>query len=85
MRKLTAALAVVALISSVTIAEARGGRTTAADCEAGSDDPDCPDAPDQQSKPPPPKPPPRKEPERAGADGPRSAPDQTFGFRIRHI
>jgi hypothetical protein len=43
MRKLTAALALVALISSVTIADARGGRTTAEDCEAGSADPDCPD------------------------------------------
>jgi hypothetical protein len=50
MRKLTAALAVVALISSVTIAEARGGRTTAADCEAGSDDPDCPDTPTPPGK-----------------------------------
>src|SRR4051812_46523918 len=60
MRKLAAALAVVALISSVTMAEARGGRTTAADCEAGSDDPDCPDAPDTRSKPPPPKAPPPK-------------------------
>jgi hypothetical protein len=58
MRKLTAALAVVVLISSTAIAEARGGRTTAADCAAGSDDPDCPDAPDTQTKPPPPKPPP---------------------------
>jgi hypothetical protein len=46
MRKLAAALAVVALISSATtIAEARGGRTSAKDCDAGSDDPDCPDAP----------------------------------------
>ena len=45
MRKLTAALALVVLVSSVTIAEARGGRTTAEDCEPGSADPDCPDAP----------------------------------------
>jgi hypothetical protein len=65
MRKLTALLAVVALISSATIAEARGGRTTAADCEAGSDDPDCPDAPDSKSKPPPPpKTPPAPQPPR---------------------
>jgi len=45
MRKLTAALALVVLVSSVTIAEARGGRTTAEDCEPGSADPDCPDTP----------------------------------------
>jgi hypothetical protein len=45
MSKLAAALAVVALVSSAAIAEARGGRTTSADCEAGSDDPDCPDTP----------------------------------------
>jgi hypothetical protein len=51
MRRLAAALAVVALISSVTVAHARGGRTTAADCEAGSDDPDCPDKPASDSKP----------------------------------
>ncbi len=49
MRKLTAALAVLAVISSVTVAHARGGRTTAADCEAGSDDPDCPDTPDTKA------------------------------------
>jgi hypothetical protein len=55
MNKLAAALALVGLVSSATIAEARGGRTTAADCEAGSDDPDCPDAPAPSSakKPPP--------------------------------
>jgi hypothetical protein len=47
MGKLTAALAVLVLLSSATVAHARGGRTTAADCEAGSDDPDCPDAPAQ--------------------------------------
>jgi len=52
MRKLTAALALVALISSVTIADARGGRTTAEDCDAGSADPDCPDAPAASNKPP---------------------------------
>ena len=65
MSKLAAVLAFVALISSVTVAEARGGRTTAADCEAGSDDPDCPDAPAAPSKSspsqvPPPPPPPHK-------------------------
>lgn len=27
-------------------ADARGGRTTIADCKAGSTDPDCPDEPD---------------------------------------
>jgi hypothetical protein len=54
MRKLTVVLAAVALISSVTMAEARGGRTTAVDCEAGSDDPDCPDAPASPGKTPPP-------------------------------
>jgi hypothetical protein len=55
MNKLAAALALVGLVSSVTVAEARGGRTTAADCEAGSDDPDCPDtpAPSSNKKPPP--------------------------------
>jgi hypothetical protein len=51
MRKLTAVLALVALIASATIAEARGGRTTAEDCEVGSADPDCPDAPAQTKKP----------------------------------
>ena len=54
MRKLTAVLAVIALLSSMTVADARGGRTTAADCEAGSDDPDCPDAPAPSGKKPPP-------------------------------
>ena len=51
MRRLTAALAIVALLASVTVAEARGGRTSAQDCEAGSADPDCPDsaAPPQKS------------------------------------
>ena len=44
-RVLAAAMALVAFVSSMTVAEARGGRTTAQDCEAGSDDPDCPDAP----------------------------------------
>jgi hypothetical protein len=59
MRKLTAALAVLMVISTVTVAEARGGRTTAADCEAGSDDPDCPDTPDPKgAAKPPSKPPP---------------------------
>jgi hypothetical protein len=37
------ALLALALVSSATVADARGGRTTAADCAAGSDDPDCPD------------------------------------------
>jgi hypothetical protein len=64
MRKLTLALAAIALLASVTIAEARGGRTTAAECEAGSDDPDCPDVPDTKAKPdahrPPPSTPPPK-------------------------
>ncbi len=50
MRKLTAALALVALISSWTVADARGGRTSAADCEAGSADPDCPDEPPAANK-----------------------------------
>jgi hypothetical protein len=45
MNKLRAVLALLVLISSVTVADARGGRTTAKDCDAGSDDPDCPDAP----------------------------------------
>jgi hypothetical protein len=45
MNKLRAVLALLVLISSVTAADARGGRTTAKDCDAGSDDPDCPDAP----------------------------------------
>ena len=49
MSKRAAILALVALISSVTIAEARGGKTSADDCQADSADPDCPD------KPPPPK------------------------------
>jgi hypothetical protein len=44
-------LAMAALISSVTVADARGGRTTAQDCAAGSDDPDCPDQSDSSSKP----------------------------------
>jgi hypothetical protein len=66
MSKLAAVLAVLALIFSVNPAEARGGRTTAADCEAGSDDPDCPDtaappgkmpAPSAPGQPPSPSPP----------------------------
>jgi hypothetical protein len=60
MRKLTAVLALLALMSSVTIAEARGGRTTAEDCDAGSVDPDCPDVPSDKSKAPPPVAPPRQ-------------------------
>jgi len=54
MRKLTAALALVALIFSGTMAEARGGRTSVADCDAGSADPDCPDAPPSSARTPPP-------------------------------
>jgi hypothetical protein len=65
MRRLTAVLAIVALLASVTAAEARGGRTSAQDCEAGSADPDCPDStapppksnsssPRGQTQPPPP-------------------------------
>lgn len=50
MFKLTAALALVALLASVSVADARGGRMAAADCEAGSDDPDCPDAPASSNK-----------------------------------
>jgi hypothetical protein len=50
MVRLTAVLAILALISSVTIAEARGGRTTAEDCAAGSVDPDCPDDPPPPGK-----------------------------------
>jgi hypothetical protein len=60
MNKRAAVLALLALIGSVSItavADARGGRTTAADCQAGSDDPDCPDTPDSGK--PPPKPAPR--------------------------
>jgi hypothetical protein len=45
--------ALMALSSFVAPAEARGGRTTAADCAAGSDDPDCPDTSETQNKPPP--------------------------------
>jgi hypothetical protein len=56
MSKFVAALAILALISSVTMAEARGGRTTVEDCDAGSADPDCPDAPAPPTKPPPPPP-----------------------------
>jgi hypothetical protein len=48
------ALAALALVGGSSLAEARGGRTTAADCAAGSDDPDCPDTADSQAKPPPP-------------------------------
>jgi hypothetical protein len=66
MRTLKAALAVVALMSSVPAAHARAGRTTADDCKAGSDDPDCPDAapPAKPGQPPakpgdPPPPPPK--------------------------
>jgi hypothetical protein len=60
MRKLTAVLALLALISSTAVAEARGGRTTAQDCDADSKDPDCPDVPASSAKssPPPSKPPP---------------------------
>jgi hypothetical protein len=49
----TLALAALMLASTMRPANARGGRTTAADCAAGSDDPDCPDTPDSQNKPPP--------------------------------
>ena len=44
-RALAITLGLVALLSTVTatLAEARGGRSTAADCANGSDDPDCPD------------------------------------------
>ena len=55
MRKLKAALAVVALMSSMPMAHARAGRTTADDCKAGSDDPDCPDAAAPAKPPSPPK------------------------------
>jgi len=53
MRKMTVGLALVllalmALVYSATTAEARGGRTSAADCEAGSADPDCPDSAPQK-------------------------------------
>ena len=50
MRKLSAALALLALLSSGTIAEARGGRTTAENCAADSADPDCPDTPPPPAK-----------------------------------
>lgn len=43
MPKMTVVLALMALLCSVAVAEARGGRTTPQDCEAGSADPDCPD------------------------------------------
>jgi len=46
------ALAAAAMTESVTLAAARGGRSTAADCAAGSDDPDCPDTGDSSGKPP---------------------------------
>ncbi|HUB48992.1 MAG TPA: hypothetical protein VMB73_28790 [Acetobacteraceae bacterium] len=46
-------LAALMLVSTMSPANARGGRTTAADCAAGSDDPDCPDTQDSQNKPPP--------------------------------
>lgn len=60
MRKMIAALALLALVSSVTNADARGGRTTANDCEAGSADPDCPDdAPAPAKKQAPPSTPPK--------------------------
>ncbi len=52
MSRMTAALALLALIASVTIVHARGGRTTPADCDAGSADPDCPDSSDSSGKPP---------------------------------
>ena len=57
-------LAMVALLSSTVAAQARAGRTTAEDCKAGSDDPDCPDAaapakPGQPGKPADPPPPPK--------------------------
>ena len=51
MRTLRAALAVLTLMSSMPLAHARAGRTTADDCKAGSDDPDCPDAAPAPGKP----------------------------------
>ncbi len=56
MRTLKAVLAVVALLSSAAPAYARAGRTTAEDCKAGSDDPDCPDTAQPGGKPQPAKP-----------------------------
>jgi hypothetical protein len=63
MRKFTAvALTVMMLITSVTHADAKGGRTSAENCEPGSPDPDCPDdppPPPEKGKPSPPAPPPK--------------------------
>ena len=48
MRKQSALLVLTLLLMAATagMAEAKGGRTSAADCKAGSSDPDCPDEPD---------------------------------------
>ena len=48
MRKLPAItmLTLLVLLATGGIADAKGGRTSAADCKAGSSDPDCPDEPD---------------------------------------
>ena len=51
MRMVRPALAVVALLSSAVVAQAKAGRTTAEDCKAGSDDPDCPDTAAGPAKP----------------------------------
>lgn len=59
MSKLAAILAVLAFISSTTIAQARVGRTSDDDCAADSTDPDCQSAPGGPAKTAPPaKPPP---------------------------
>ncbi len=54
MRKLSGllVLALLVLMAAASVAEAKGGRTSAADCKAGSTDPDCPDEPDAKDKPP---------------------------------
>ncbi len=52
MRKLPALLVLSILVLTATAgaADAKGGRTSAADCKAGSSDPDCPDEPDTDAK-----------------------------------
>ena len=50
-RLLRTALALTAFLSLTATAHARAGRTTAEDCKAGSDDPDCPDTAPAAGKP----------------------------------
>ena len=51
MRKLSAVmvLTMLVLMAAAGVADAKGGRTSAADCKAGRSDPDCPDEPDAGS------------------------------------